>query len=309
MEKIIKKKLLLVVSMLAVMFALAGCSLSDKVVEFTYDPDALATLAKSEAENYMEIAANDQVYNYYVSDEAGLDESIVENISAFATLEDDYGEFIDFESEYTYEEVEDTVAVKLYAKCADKEAVIKATFVDNSVTYEYYKYYYMSQNDCSEDEAVEALATNSIYPYSLSEFEVSENQTMGDKMKAAGAHTVIGMGIVFIALIFISFIISLLKYVPALFGDDSGVKKSDKKDSEKKPEKSEDVNTKAAPAPVPQVVDIVNTATGQSAMDDSELVAVITAAVMASEGGRTRTRVNYPSNDKLVVRPRRRNKR
>lgn len=45
MEKIIKKKLLLIVSMLAVTFALAGCSSSDKKVEFDYDGNTLVQIA------------------------------------------------------------------------------------------------------------------------------------------------------------------------------------------------------------------------------------------------------------------------
>ncbi len=68
--------------------------------------------------------------------------------------------------------------------------------------------------------------------------------------------------------------------------------------------------TPAGNAPAPAgIVDIVNTATGESVMNDSEIVAVISAAVMAAQGGKTRVRVNYPSNDKLVVRPRKTNKR
>lgn len=43
MEKIIKKKLLLIVSMLAVTFALAGCSSSDKKVEFDYDGNIIGS--------------------------------------------------------------------------------------------------------------------------------------------------------------------------------------------------------------------------------------------------------------------------
>ena len=158
------------------------------------------------------------------------------------------------------------------------------------------------------------MTSNGVYPYKISEFEVAANQTMADKMKDAGANTLIGMGIVFIALIFISFIISLLKYVPALLDKETREKKKAekaKKLAEANADASEaDDNAKADNAPAPAgIVDIVNTATGESVMNDSELVAVISAAVMAAQGGKTRVRVNYPSNDKLVVRPRKRNKR
>ena len=173
----------------------------------------------------------------------------------------------------------------------------------------------MAQNQYSEEEADQMLASNGVYPYKISEFEVAANQTLKDKMKDAGANTLIGMGIVFIALIFISFIISLLKYVPALLDKETREKR--KAEKAKKAlgsvatlnvDKEDETPAGSAPAPA-GIVDIVNTATGESVMNDSELVAVISAEVMAAQGGKTRVRVNYPSNDKLVVRPRKKNKR
>ena len=316
MEKMIKKKLLLIVSMLAVTFALAGCSSSNKEVSFKYNPDDMAQYAQTYAKQWIGITEVEQVYNYAVENgtDAGLTESDIDAIKVFSTLENDYGKFIDFKSDYTYEEVDDKVVVSMYAECADKEAIVKATFVDNSVVYEYSKYGYMNQNGVSEADADSYLTSSGIYPYKISEFEIAANQTMKDKMKDAGANTVIGMGIVFVALIFISFIISLLKYVPALLDKETREKR--KAEKAKKAQvaanaeaTSGDDNKPAQSAAPAGIVDIVNTATGESAMDDSELVAVISAAIMASQGGKTRVRVNYPSNDKLVVRPRRKNKR
>ncbi len=316
MGKIIKKRLLLIVSMLAVTFALAGCSSSDKKVEFNYDKATLVQTVKDQAQYYMGIADVNEVYDYVVEEGAntGLDESAVDAVKVFATLNKDYGKFVKFASDSKVEEVDDKVAVSVYAQCTDKEAIVKATFVDNSVVYNFQKYSLMNQNGYTEEQADQTLTTNGVYPYKISEFEVAANQTMADKMKDAGANTLIGMGIVFIALIFISFIISLLKYVPALFDKETRKKKKAekaKKLAEANADASEaDDKTEADNAPAPAgIVDIVNTATGESVMDDSELVAVISAAVMAAQGGKTRVRVNYPSNDKLVVRPRKRNKR
>lgn len=320
MGKIIKKRLLLIVSMLAVTFALAGCTSSDKKVEFKYDEKTLVQTVKDQAEQYMSMASVDEIYNYAVDEEAssGSDESVVDAIKVFATLNKDYGDFVKFTSDYDIEEVDDKVAVSVYAQCTEKEAIVKATFVDNSVVYNFQKYNIMNQNQnqYSEEQVDELLTSNGIYPYKISEFEVAANQTMADKMKDAGANTLIGMGIVFIALIFISFIISLLKYVPALFDKETRAKKKAEK-AKKLAEANADAsgseaddNAKTDSVPAPAgIVDIVNTATGESVMNDSELVAVISAAVMAAQGGKTRVRVNYPSNDKLVVRPRKRNKR
>ena len=297
MEKIIKKKLLLIVSMLAVTFALAGCSSSSKKVAFKYNKDDMKNYAISYAKSWMSLTQVDQVYNYAVENgtDEGLTESDIDAIKVFSSLEADYGKFIDFKSDYDCEEVDDKVVISLYAECAEKEAIVKATFVDNSVVYEYNKYMYMTQNSVSDEEADSYLTSNGVFPYKISEFEVAANQTMKDKMKDAGANTVIGMGIVFIALIFISFIISLLKYVPALLDKET----REKKKAEKAKKAQEAVNTAAAddeddtptmrmPAPAAGIVDIVNTATGESVMNDSELVAVISAAVMAAQGGNTR---------------------
>ena len=317
MEKIIKKKLLLIVSMLAVTFALAGCSSSDKKVEFDYDGNTLVQIAETQATNYMQIAQVEDVYNFYVDEEANggqVDETTADALKVFSTIESDYGKFQQFkpvnledEDDKTIQEVDDKVVVTLYTECAEKEAIVKATFVDNSVTYNFQKYSVMAQNQYSEEEADQMLASNGVYPYKISEFEVAANQTLKDKMKDAGANTLIGMGIVFIALIFISFIISLLKYVPALL-DKETTKKALGSVATLNVDKEDETPAGSAPAPA-GIVDIVNTATGESVMNDSELVAVISAAVMAAQGGKTRVRVNYPSNDKLVVRPRKKNKR
>ena len=92
---------------------------------------------------------------------------------------------------------------------------------------------------------------------------------MGVTLQRAGLNTVMGLGTVFIMLIFLSFIIYLFKFVPMIFGG-------------KKEEKME------APAPAPVVVAPV-----QEETDDTELIAVISAAIAASEG---------TSTDGLVVR-------
>ena len=278
MEKIIKKKLLLIVSMLAVTFALAGCSSSDKKVEFDYDGNTLVQIAETQATNYMQIAQVEDVYNFYVDEEANggqVDETTADALKVFSTIESDYGKFQQFkpvnledEDDKTIQEVDDKVVVTLYAECAEKEAIVKATFVDNSVTYNFQKYSVMAQNQYSEEEADQMLASNGVYPYKISEFEVAANQTLKDKMKDAGANTLIGMGIVFIALIFISFIISLLKYVPALLDKETREKR--KAEKAKKAlgsvatlnvDKEDETPAGSAPAPA-GIVDIVNTATG-----------------------------------------------
>lgn len=85
--------------------------------------------------------------------------------------------------------------------------------------------------------------------------------TMSEKLQKAGLNTVMCIAIVFIVLIFISFIIYLMKYIPGLLG-------LEKKESEPAVE--------TAPA-MPEMEE-------EKLADDTELVAVITAAIMASMG-------------------------
>lgn len=95
-------------------------------------------------------------------------------------------------------------------------------------------------------------------------------------------NTVMGMGTVFIVLIFISFIISLFKYIPAI------QEKFSKKSAQPAPA------SKPAPAKAPVIVE--EEEEEEELVDDAQLVAVITAAIMAS----CQT-TNAVSADKLVV--------
>lgn len=105
---------------------------------------------------------------------------------------------------------------------------------------------------------------------------VNPDYTIGEILTKAGLNTVLGMGTVFSVLIFIAFIISLFKYIPMIEAK-----------FKKKPAQPE-----AAPAaPVAPVATALS--------DDTALIAVITAAIAASEG---------TSTDGFVVRSIRRRK-
>ena len=86
--------------------------------------------------------------------------------------------------------------------------------------------------------------------------------SMGEIVKKAAMNTVIGMGTVFIVLIFMSFVISLFGFIPKL-----AKKKEAPKEEEKK------INVPVAATPVEEDL-----------TDDLELAAVITAAIVAAEG-------------------------
>lgn len=95
-------------------------------------------------------------------------------------------------------------------------------------------------------------------PLSMS---VDVKYPMSVTLQRAGLNTLMGLGTVFIMLIFLSFIIYLFKFVPVIFGG----KKEEKKET---------------PAPVAAAPVVEET-------DDTELIAVISAAIAASEGTST----------------------
>ncbi|MDO4273331.1 MAG: OadG family transporter subunit [Eubacteriales bacterium] len=88
-------------------------------------------------------------------------------------------------------------------------------------------------------------------------------------LERAGLNTLMGLGTVFIMLIFLSFVIYLFRFIP-------GLVEGKKKNAAVVPE-----SAIPAPAPVPAVEAV------EPAADDTELIAVISAAIAASEGTST----------------------
>lgn len=99
---------------------------------------------------------------------------------------------------------------------------------------------------------------------------------LGARMEIAALNTVIGMGTVFVVLILIIGVISLFRFIPVIQDRLAGKKKA-----------AAQVNAETA-----QIVDSQEDAEDMS--DDLELVAVIAAAIAASEGA--------ASTDGFVVR-------
>ena len=97
---------------------------------------------------------------------------------------------------------------------------------------------------------------------------ISEVETTGMKLNGAAVNTVMGVGCVFVVLIFLIFVISLFKYVGKIGQKETALK--------------------AAPAPAVPAAPVEEDLT-----DDLELVAVISAAIAASEN---------TSTDSFVVR-------
>lgn len=97
---------------------------------------------------------------------------------------------------------------------------------------------------------------------SLTSTAFNVNYPLSVNMKRAGLNTLMGLGTVFLVLTFLMFVISLFQYIP----NGSGKKQA------------------AAPAPAPAPVSAPAAAFVAEEPDDTELIAVIAAAIAASEG-------------------------
>jgi len=102
--------------------------------------------------------------------------------------------------------------------------------------------------------------------------------TFGERMAKAGLNTLLGMGTVFLVLIFISFIISLFKYVLKFQN-----KLENKEKEISKNESPDHTDEKSITSQEPTEDDLYS----------EELVAVIAAAVAAAEGGSAEDFVVY----------------
>ena len=126
--------------------------------------------------------------------------------------------------------------------------------IDNAVTY---------------DNVSEKTKVNVSYVYNIKENKVSLDwdikYPMSKLIREAGLNTLLGLGIVFVVLLFLSFLISQIHWIPDLIA---------------KREESKAAAAPAAPAPAVSAPEPVEE---EDYSDDEELVAVIAAAIAAAE--------------------------
>lgn len=234
------KRLWMAVCMALMVLGLAACS-SEQVFE-----DSLETVTQEQAEMYKTSA-----------------QSLIEQIANFS--DEQIEEYLKQSDEFTISALESWKGAKdsLGAYQSVKEqGVVEA---DESVTV----------TSLVEYEKMDATVELVLDPSQgmLTSMSFSPNQTMAMKMEEAALNTVMGLGIVFLILIFLSFIISLFKNISKLEAKFAG------KEQKEAPASQQE----EAGAALPE----------QELADDAELVAVIAAAVAAAEN---------TSTDSFVVR-------
>ena len=239
-----KKKISLLICILALSFAFTGCGNAKGI---QYDPETI----EQSCEQVLYVVASGGISGEQVSSmsdwnqgylmaqfesQTGVQmeaEDFITALEGWSASADECGQYISH-GDYEFKTSSTTLTVTAPAEFSDREADLEFTFDEN---------------------------------LKLESFTVNASFSTGEILKKAGLNTLLGMGTVFCVLIFMSFIISLFKYVPAL------VDRKSKKQAEP---------AKAAPAPAQ-----AEEAAAEEEIDDTELVAVIAAAIAAYEGTST----------------------
>lgn len=243
-----KKRIRLTVSLLVfvLMLGITGCAKSENT-KATYDTEMMTEITEVLVQSFVNMG-EDQLNQFKETSEFSLNYTLLQSglpiqseefISVIDSWQAAINECGAYEShgEYQTKVTGDGVEVMTEVTYADKKADMTVLF--------------------NEKSYVESMTIDAQYG-------------TGEILKKAGLNTLLGMGTVFTVLIFISFIISLFNYIPAIqakFG------------------KKEAASPAAAPAMASEPEEELS--------DDLELVAVISAAIAAYEG---------TSSDGFVVR-------
>lgn len=325
------KKSLIVISMFAVMLSLSGCDDNNEAAfeyddsQIVLDTmsyfDQYADVSEDYAKYYIESGTE-----FEKSAVMGIRQAIdtdkvgqLQDYSGIISNAQFTGIFSPESVDYEIENAEDSVSVTIINRAENRDVEITVKYVENPeyfMEYDRAAQYYtddtiqsvIDQNGltldyllmmygCSNMEELKKVLIESdmeyagLKPYEPEEMVVSAVYSKKELMASAGRNTIIGMGTVFVVLIFISFIISLFKFLPALFAP-----------KPKLPQIKEEIKPQA-PVAAPKTV----AAASENLMNDAELVAVITAAIYAASADMGGT--GAVSKDRLVVRSIRRAKR
>lgn len=237
-----KKKISLLLCILMTSLSFVGCS-GSKEEGSSYNADTLNqyaeavinTFEQSEPEYLTQFKSTSDYELNYLLMSSGFPmtgDVFTSMIDAWIAAEEECGQYVSH-GEYTVKESNSGIELSTQAQFEEREATILFVF--------------------DEDSRMESM-------------DVSAKYEFGEIATKAALNTLLGMGTVFAVLIFLAFLISLMKYIPAIMD----------KFTKKEEVKNETVQT----------VSVEENQAVEEA-DDLELVAVIAAAIAAETGTST----------------------
>ncbi|WP_125140132.1 OadG family protein [Clostridium transplantifaecale] len=266
------KKVLLVLCMAVSFFALTACSGSNKDSEPV--PETIESTMKTGAENYLKEfdSYDDEALATTLKRVQKQKNTVMESaISSWQSSKPDLGRLVSILSEEVERVSEDSYKVTVRASYEERELEFALTAEE-----------VVSDNYGGTSLAATEMVFTPIF-------------TTGEKLERAGMNTLMGMGTVFLVLIFISFIIASLKNVNTLEANYKAKKEAAKAAASEPvvpaPAPSAPVPAPAVPVPAPVPAPVVSEPVPapepafceeENLADDMELVAVITAAISAA---------------------------
>lgn len=307
------KKIFLLFSMITVFFSLTACSSGQEEVTFRYEDKKIINSAIYQAYQFQNVSDS---YRAYLQDsEEERAEVLLAGISNFDSAAKDCGEFKGYRSKDDGSSIMFDFSM-LYAQDADQEQLKELLnefldLVDAEIEEEgsnvivtltaVYDQRDVTYNFVFEENPAYAYAYDlyqqNVDPYQMKEVTVTPDYTFTEKMGTAGANTLMGMGTVFIVLIFISLIIGQFERLDKVITK-VGIRFADRKSNLKDKRKANDAGVSGEITSLPAA----STDVTVNPMEDTQLVAVITAAVTAANA-------DLGGSDQLVVRSIRKAKR
>ena len=323
-----KKRFLLLI-VLTLILALTGCSLEgNEKLNFDLNQDQAVEYIKALVEEFNEVS--DIEYDYYINEGEDIDRTAVSGFRAAQTT-DHVGKFVSFDTSGKNVTMKNgargNVLCSIVCKYENRDVKVTVSFTKNRAydvisdglwksfeqaadqngvdVMNYISYYFTDYGyDVTDKDKFLAQYIRDQYqqlPFEADECEVSPIYSKSELMQKAGINTAIGMMVVFAVLIFIAFIIYLLRFVPKLLVREITPTKNEAKKEARSLEEKKVVVT---PLSDKQAAGTVAAADAGNLMNDGQLVAVITAAVSAyienTSGGKRP--VITDSKDKLIVR-------
>ena len=248
------KKFVTILCMIACIFGLTACGGEEALTEYEQQKVSNAQQLADEMVQYL--------FAQYMTDEAAgsFDGYTGEEVEYM--LNSQYGIYVDgnafMSAADSFHAAKDSMGAITGTTGAKAEIDGSQIIVEVSVTGE------------KKNGTAEVIFSNDMF-LTMESAAMNPSSTVGELMANAGLNTLIGMGTVFAVLILISLIISAFKVIPKI--QESRVKKNAPKEE---------------PAGIDNAVSrIVEQEAVEEEADDLELVAVIAAAIAASEGAVT----------------------
>lgn len=301
------KKIVLLLSVLVMTFSMTACSDGQEKVDFNYTDISILnnsiylTYSFSQVDEATKIIINNtegqEVYQTAISNFESANEECG-NLLGFLAKD---GNVISLEqvlaasseSDEAYQQCLLEIDSEIIEDGANVKATITAVYEERNAEMSFV--YEAAPTQTSLDETTGEI----VIPFQIAELTVSPVYTFGEKMAKAGMNTLMGMGTVFVILIFIAVIIgqfgrisgaimAVSNAVNNLIAKMKEKRAAKKAESEASTETTEVSNIAAPAATVPAT---------ENLMSDSQLVAVITAAIMAAQGAN-----GNAGSDGLIVR-------